>query len=50
MEQLERKKELAQLHDEEQSSLKSGKPQASAKVTRHQITAHKEALAAVAGT
>ncbi|XP_067934766.1 coiled-coil domain-containing protein 124-A-like [Watersipora subatra] len=43
LEQLERKRELAKLHDEEQNTLKSGKPKAPTKVTRHEINKQAEA-------
>lgn len=51
LEQLQRKQELAKLHDEEQESLKSGKPKTagSAKITRHQIDQHRETLTAAEG-
>ena len=50
MEQLERKKELAKLHDEEQASLKSTKAKTpSAKLTRHEIEIHRQRAEAAAG-
>ena len=47
MEQLERKKELQQLHEQEMDSIKGAKSQA-AKVTRAQIIENQERLAAAA--
>lgn len=50
LEQLERKKELAKLHDEEQESIKSTKAKTpSAKLTRHQIETHRRTVEAAAG-
>ncbi|KAK6179357.1 hypothetical protein SNE40_011739 [Patella caerulea] len=42
LEQLEKKKEIQQLHDEEMNALKSVKPTAPSKVTRHAIAANIE--------
>lgn len=44
LEQLEHKKELAKLHDEEMDSIKAAKPKAAQKLTRAQIEVQQEKL------
>ncbi|XP_071118646.1 coiled-coil domain-containing protein 124-like [Haliotis cracherodii] len=48
LDQVEKKKELQQLHDEEMSKLKSAKPVAAAKLTRADIASQQERLQAAA--